>query len=104
MSSNLKKTLSTLLLIVGVASAGFTTYVAPLSGLVFDASSSSEFIEQLKYIFVDLMFAHVYIVVSSIGGFLIMAFKNKITAALFFACIPAANLCVIFMLSQVVVV
>lgn len=104
MSNNIKKTLSTLLLIVGVASAGFTTYVAPLSGLVFDATSSSAFIEQLKYIVVDLMFAHVFVVVLSIGGFLIMAFKNKITAALVFSCIPAANLCVIFLLSQVVVV
>ena len=102
LSDRFKKTVSGLLLIIGVISAAFTAYIAPLSGLVFDATSNSEFVESAKYLFIDLMFAHAFLVAASVIAFLVLAFKNKVTAAFIFSCIPAVNLCIIALLSQVV--
>ncbi|WP_460805564.1 hypothetical protein [Microbulbifer agarilyticus] len=101
-SENVQKNLASVFSIVGVASAAFTAYFAPFFGLVFDSVSTSDFVEQSKYLFVFLISTHIYLVALSILGFLIAGLNRRITGALFFASIPIANLCFIFILGQVI--
>ena len=101
-SDRVKRNLASLFLILGVASAAPTAYFAPFFGLVFDSVSTSDFIEQSKYMFVFLISTHVYLVALSVVGFLLAGFNSRITGSLFFSSIPIANLCIIFILGQLI--